>query len=123
MRRSTIMIISILAMLLLAGSLAADWIHVHVTNECAVEVDIWRVVDNQHEEHWEYTGYPNVIESLYFVPTAPWVYRVEATGTRSFAGRTITHTAIGYLSITHPDSLHLYIDVSGKLPDDPPIQD
>ena len=113
MRRNTIMIIGILAMLLLAGSLMADDIYVHVTNTCEVDIDIYNGTTWVHG--WpDFTAYPNQNNSHTFEPIPGYTYTVIADGIRNVGSFYYTDSDSGYLSLTHPDILHLYLDVSGK---------
>ena len=121
MRRNTILIISILAMLLLAGSLAADYIYVHVTNTCDVDLDIY--LDQTWIRHWDFQGDPVNPVFREFDPIPGYTYTVIADGIRYVGSFYYTDSDSGYLSLTHPDILHLYLDVSGVEPDDPPAGD
>lgn len=122
MHRSTIIIISILAIFMLAGSLLSDTIYVHVTNTCDVKLTVTESGDVK--AYWEFTAYPNQNNSRSFPPIAGFTYLAVAEGERTVGGTvTYTDSDSGYLSLTHPDNLHLYLDVSGKIPDDPPAGD
>ena len=122
MRKSTLLIISILAMLLLTGSLAADDIYVHVTNTCKVDLDIYNGTTWVYGWH-DFTAYPNQNNSHPFDPIPGYTYTVIAYGERTIGSITYSDTDTGYLSLSHPDILHLYLDISGKEPDDPPDPD
>ena len=123
MRRSTILIISILAMLLLAGSLAADNIYVHVTNTCEVELTL----SLNGEMYYSFTfiaspDFPN-LTSVNIPPNYPFPFLVTAVGTITVGSNQYTDTDSGYLGVGYPDNLHLYLEFKGQSFNDPPIQD
>lgn len=99
-------------MLLLAGSLAADYIYVHVTNTCSVDLDVYE--SGVLQRHWEFEGDPVDPVCREFDPIPGYTYTVIAEGIRYVGSFYYTDSDSGYLSLTHPDILHLYLDVSGE---------
>ena len=119
--RNYIITTCILMMLMFAGSLLADTIYVHVTNTCAVDLTVTESGDTK--AFWQFTAYSNQNNTRTFNPIAGLTYLVVADGERTVGSITYSDSDSGYLSLSHPDNLHLYLDVSGKIPDDPPAGD
>jgi len=113
--RKNIIIISILAMLMLAGSLIADTIYVHVTNVCTVTLKVYESGVIVHQ--WpDFIAYPNQDNPHPYEPPIPGIhYLVEACGETAL----YSDCDSGLLGPSYPDNLHLYLDVSGKIPDKP----
>ena len=133
MRRSTIMIISILAMLLLAGNLMGftATIHTHTNYLGAAYIEIR-------------DGIGELIQRIPWQPESTFVINVNSNNTKvsgylnpdhiGYVATVFASREVNGITITDTDShnfhygianFHLYVDLSGNgsIPDDPPMQD
>jgi len=123
MLKNKVIAISIILMLFSFGGLLADIYYTNITNTCTVNYTIVRVADNVLIEQGSYTAYSNSTNPRTFNPVAPYSYKVTVDATRDVGSIQYSDSDSGYLGLNHPNSLNLYLDVSGLGDDDPEEQD
>ena len=120
MRRNTIMIMSILVMLLLAGGLMAFTINMH-TNTNRSGNAIIRIYEGSSNSVYTSTNQFNITVGSQNTQTKvlpPNQYRAVITAWNGYAYVTQTIYFNEYTG-----SITFNVDLSGKIPDDPPVGD
>jgi len=124
MHRNTFIFISILTMILLTGSLMAWSQTVHINTNYEASATLVVKLDSEvFQTYSDITILPSsnntqIIDGL----SGYYSYTIIVTATRPYLGQTISDTdEENVVYTTGPITLN--VDLSGLVPDDPPVQD